>query len=349
MSYQVFMPVYKDGNAVILGKGLFGKVLLVEDQHGKHFAYKKSTRPEYLYNMLKEAQIMIKLGQHSNIMELTTFIPNTIRYEKGVDIVMPKCDGSLLDLIKESYIKNGFGLKEEILFDLVSDIANGITFMQSKNISHCNLKSENILYVVDTKQKSGYRFIIADFTASEDSTVTYVERRNYVCPDKFVKSNVNKTGILTCDVYSLGCVIYEAITGVPLINYKVEKLSDIKKEERQIVKTLQLVGYDFISKLQQEFDLSRFMLTVVKDGEIRSNQILLSAFKNMDYKQQQKWIEFIENMLIPFPSQRKIRLYSYPYLSTSTSQTKTTSMSQTTTSTSEGENTEDEYVVNHLK
>ena len=145
----------------------------------------------------------------------------------------------------------------------------------------------------------------------------------------------------------MGCIIYEAITGVPLIYYKVEKLSDIKKEERQIVKTLQLVGYDFISKLQQEFDLSRFMLTVVKDGEIRSNQILLSAFKNMDYKQQQKWIEFIENMLIPFPSQRKIRLDSYPYLSTS--HTKTTSMSQTTTSTSEGENTEDEYVVNHLK
>ena len=61
MSYQVFVPVCKDGKPIILGEGLFGKVLLVEDQYGKQFAYKKSTRPEYLYNMLKEAKIMMKL------------------------------------------------------------------------------------------------------------------------------------------------------------------------------------------------------------------------------------------------------------------------------------------------
>jgi serine/threonine protein kinase len=340
MSYQVFVPVCKDGKPIILGEGLFGKVLLVEDQYGKQFAYKKSTRPEYLYNMLKEAKIMMKLEQHSNIMELTTYIPCTIRYEKGVDIVMPRCDGSLLNLIKESYTKNGFGLKEEILFDLVNDVANGITFMQSKNISHCNLKSENILYVTDTNQKSGYRFIIADFRASEDSSVRYVERPNYDCPEKFLKSNVNKTGILTCDVYSLGHIIYEAITGTSLLNFNIkEKLTDVQKEEKQIVKTLQLVGYDFISKLQQEFDMTRFMITVSKDGEIRSNQVLLSAFKNLGYTQQQKWIEFIENIFIPFPSQRKIRLYSYPYPN---------SIPNPILEEKNTEEEEEEYVVNHL-
>ena len=338
MSHQVFIPVCKDGKTIILGEGLFGKVLLVEDQYAKQFAYKKSTRPEYLYNMIKEAQIMLTLGQHPNIMELTTFIPHTIRYEKGVDIVMPKCDGSLLDLIKESYAKNGFGIKEEILFDLVNDVANGITFMQSKNISHCNLKSENILYVVDTSKKSGYRFIIADFRASEDSSITYVEKRNYVCPEKFLKSNVNKTGILTCDIYSLGHIVYEAITGISLLNFnKKEKLTDVQKEEKQIIKTLQLVGYDFISKLHQDFDMTRFMMTVSKDGEIRSNQVLLSAFKNLGYTQQQKWIEFIENIFIPFPSQRKIRLYSYPYPNSNLIKNPTLE-----------ENTEEEYVVNHL-
>ncbi len=46
--------------------------------------------------------------------------------------------------------------------------------------------------------------------------------------------------------FSMGCIIYTAITGIFLIHYKDEKnITELQIEERQIIRILQLIGTDF--------------------------------------------------------------------------------------------------------
>lgn len=317
--FQVFTPVFipfrGSNEEIVLGNGAFSTVILVKDQFGRKFAYKKCNRMKYLQNTIKEAKIMTKLGQypqHPNIMELIIAIPRTIRYENGVDIVMPKCDGSLLDLIEERYRKVGFGLTEPVLLDLVQDLVNGLTFMQSKNVTHCDLKPENVLYVLDNTRQSGYRFIIADFGGAEEVAVVNrrIQTNHYRCPENLLNK---KNDIRACDFFSLGCILYTAITSIILIHYKEEKnITELQIEERQIIRILQLIGTDFIQQFNNELDYSRFMKHVGKKGEIHTDPFLLASFKDMDYKFGSEWISYIQNMLIPFPSQRLDYVCCYP-------------------------------------
>ena len=115
------------------------------------------------------------------------------------------------------YKRVGLGLTEPVLLDLVQDLVNGLTFMQSKNVTHCDLKPENVLYVLDNTRQSGYRFIIADFGGAEEIAVVNrrIQTNHYRCPENLLNK---KNDIRACDFFSMGCIIYTAITGIFLYN-----------------------------------------------------------------------------------------------------------------------------------
>jgi hypothetical protein len=57
--------------------------------------------------------------------------------------------------------------------------------------------------------------------------------------------------------------------------------------------------------------LETFVKKIKADGCLDTDECLLKAFEKLEYKHPQKWIDFIKNMLIPFPLKRLLFVKEY--------------------------------------
>lgn len=286
MSYS---HVILDNAPVELGQGTFGTVSLVEDASGTLFAYKTCSYKKYSKRTVDEAYIMKQLVGCPFIVELVDTIPNG----EGLDMVMELCQGDLLDMLKS------FPLEEELVLDLISDVSNGLAFMRSKNMSHCDLKMENILYKFDETRASGVRFLIADFGNVLYSMDYFhpIQTRPYRAGENLMLS----CDISSCDMASLACIIYEFITGDYLV------MSN--NSEDHLAEHLNAIGYDMICEYalpachplliiaQQYYSKGLIGWTgfLTEDG-------FQHAMKNFSHKDE--ITELIQRMLIPLPELR---------------------------------------------
>ena len=286
MSYS---SILQDNAPVELGQGTFGTVFLVEDASGTQFAYKTCTYTKHLERTVEEADVMSQLIGCPFIVELVDTIPKG----EGMDIVMELCEGNLFEFLKS------FPLQEEMVLDLISDISNGLAFMRSKNMSHCDLKMENILYKSDETRPSGFRFLISDFgnVMYSMESFHYIQTRPYRAGENLMRS----CDISSCDMSSLACIIYEFITGKYLV-----QSSD---PDEHLSEHLNAIGYDMILSydLIPVHPLSIISKYYYAYGQIGQKGFLtMDGFQNaMDgFRYKAEITEIIQRMLIPLPSLR---------------------------------------------
>jgi serine/threonine protein kinase len=299
MSYT---QVIKNDIPVVLGKGTFGKVYLVEDESGNKFAYKECNYYKYLNLTLYEAEVMKELLGCPQIVQLVDSVP--VQYGKGCNLVLELCDGTLLDLLADS---DGKGLSESVVLDMIRDVSTGLAFMRSKCISHCDLKMENILYKMDECSKSGYRFLIGDFGNAEfgDTMKSFhrIQSHHYRSGENLMKS----LNISSCDMASLACIIYESITDRYLVN------NSDQEEEAQLETHLNAIGFDLIFKsdinlMHPVNDLAVHMYfegIIEKKGFIEYPE---SHFQrhlvSLGYTHKDEITNLIQRMLLPVPEKR---------------------------------------------
>jgi serine/threonine protein kinase len=286
MSYYLTLH---DNAPVELGQGTFGTVSLVEDASGTLFANKTCTYSKHLKRTVDEADIMRQLVGCPFIVQLVDTIPNG----EGVDIVMELCEGNLLEFLKS------FPLGEDMVLDLISDVSNGLAFMSSKNMSHCDLKMENILYKSDETRPSGFRFLISDFgnVLYSMESFHYIQTRHYRAGENLMRS----CDISSCDMASLACIIYEFITG--------EYLVQSSDPDEHLSEHLNAIGYDMILSydLIPVHPLSIIAKYYYAYGQIGQKGFLtMDGFQNaMDgFRYKTEITEIIQRMLIPLPSLR---------------------------------------------
>jgi serine/threonine protein kinase len=130
--------------------------------------------------------------------------------------------GTLAGLIKKS---DGVGLPELDVKRYTRSILEGICYIHSRGYVHCDLKPENILLVSNRAKAGEFVAKIGDFGLAKKS-----EKRNkkmkidpylrgtalYMAPET-VANHVQES---PCDIWALGCVVLEMLTGKPAWDLK---------------------------------------------------------------------------------------------------------------------------------
>lgn len=182
--------VYK-AKDLLLGRPVAVKIL--------HDQFKSDT--EFINKFHREAQAAARLS-HPNIVNI---------YDVGVNenlhyIVMEYVPGSTL---KDKIRQEGHLSVPESL-RIAKDIAGALAHAHANNLVHCDIKPHNILMMPDGSAK------VADFgiaRAVTESTMTYsgnvVGSVHYFSPEQAKGTMITPKS----DVYSLGVVLYEMLTG----------------------------------------------------------------------------------------------------------------------------------------
>ena len=191
-----------------LGKGSYAVVKLAMHRVTKEkFAIKIYTRESLLdpqkRNTVKNEINILKQLNHINIMKLYEVINSSkylylvLEYIKGV---------SLLDVIKTEklhYIEQHKAIK------LFIQIVKGISYCQSKNINHRDIKLENILVIKDDIIK------IIDFGFAVKGSKDTYQKLFCGTPSYMPPEIVNKEKYIAqySDVWSLGVLLYTMLYG----------------------------------------------------------------------------------------------------------------------------------------
>ena len=191
-----------------LGKGSYAVVKLAKHKVTQEkFAIKIYTKESLLdpqkRNTVKNEINILKQLNHINIMKLYEVIDSSkylylvLEYIKGI---------SMLDVIKNEKFHY---IEEQRAIKLFVQIVKGISYCQSKNINHRDIKLENILVIKDDIIK------IIDFGFSVKGSKDSYQKLFCGTPSYMPPEIVNKEKYIAqySDVWSLGVLLYAMLYG----------------------------------------------------------------------------------------------------------------------------------------
>lgn len=200
-----------------LGGGRFGDVFLGRDTIlEKKFALKISrTRKEEIRMLKDEAKLLASLN-HPNIVRFY----NIDFIENKFVLVMEYIEGKILrDLI----IDGGIDINEAV--NIITQILDAVYYAHNAYVLHRDLKPENILITEreETKTVKITDFGLARFIKSGSVSSSTAGTPLYMAPEAW-SGNFNEKS----DIWSIGVILYELLTGVP--PFLDDNLSGLKRK-----------------------------------------------------------------------------------------------------------------------
>ena len=194
-----------------LGKGAFGSVrIATRKKDGKIYAM-KSVNIGKLDNKEKEAA----LNEVRILASLSH--PNIIGYKdafydersKSLNIVMEYADdGDISHKIKEN-LKRRLRFEESTLWEWIIQILEGIKYLHDNKIMHRDLKCANIFLMKNGQLKIGD--LNVSKLAKSHMARTQTGTPFYLAPEIWKDTPYDNK----CDIWSVGCIIYELCTSRP--------------------------------------------------------------------------------------------------------------------------------------
>ena len=164
----------------------------------------KGEAKETIQTFEKEAEILSKFNCRNIVKYYDSYKDNNNIY-----ILMKYCDGDNLRNFIDKNMKRNTLIEEDILKDIIKQLCIGIKEIHNKEIIHRDLKQKNIF--INDKM----HIKIGDFGISKqkqfDSYKSHTITKNKAGTDYYIAPEIIKEGIYNnkCDIWSLGCIIYE--------------------------------------------------------------------------------------------------------------------------------------------
>ena len=235
-------------------------------------------------NFRRELQNLHNL-KHPNIIHILDYLNNqSYNY-----IVLEYCNGGNLREYLQKYMeKNNAPLNEFFIQKILRQIAPALEFMHSKNIIHRDIKLENILLNFNTypnipkngKRPQALKFseksLNKDFSAKitglnfskdliqDNMGSTILGTPLYMSPDvvERLDNKTNKKYNTSADLWSLGVITYELLTGTtPFVGSKYEEVfqnieKGLYKLPKQLKPSIEIIS--FINGLLQYYPEKRY-------------------------------------------------------------------------------------------
>lgn len=202
----------------VLGKGSFGTVLKCYDEKRQETVAMKITRQGTNFrNQAKlEIDILLKLNNFPSLNSLVVKLLKVFDWQGHLVLVFELLSFNLYQLIKcTKYNGVSLDLVRKFALQLVQTLHQ--LEIHKPPIIHCDLKPENIL--LRNQNRSGIRLI--DFGSAcyqSRRMFRYIQSRFYRSPEVIL--NLDYTTAI--DRWSLGCVLVEMHTGLPLFDGRSE-------------------------------------------------------------------------------------------------------------------------------
>ena len=248
----------------LLGTGGMSEVYFAQDIRSdtkvaiKILDKKLSKDPEYIKRFKREVEISRTLS-HPNIIKIISCGTDKGRYY----IIYEYIEGMTLD----KYIKSKkLSIKEIKVVTL--QILKGLSYAHSKNIIHRDIKPSNIMI-------SNGNVKILDFgiaRATTKSTITktgmFMGSPHYTSPEQIDGKKIDHR----TDIYSLGIVLYEMVTGrvpfqadTPLGFVKAHSYEQVPKIKRKIPSYLEEIIFKCLEKRpDNRYESAKIIFDLIK-------------------------------------------------------------------------------------
>ncbi|KII67159.1 Dual specificity tyrosine-phosphorylation-regulated kinase 4 [Thelohanellus kitauei] len=203
-----------------LGKGSFGQVVKsINVINGSSVAIKILNTTKSVSSIISEIEMINYLNRNDSENLFVKYIED---FNVG-DIhcvVFELLGENLFDYLK----KNNFtGMIFEQVYCITYQLAKALFKLAQLKIVHCDIKPENIAFVLDDQKRFTIKLI--DFGSScwnGKAIYRYIQSRFYRAPEVILELGYDNM----IDIWSVGCVIVELITGVPLFpgNNELEQI-----------------------------------------------------------------------------------------------------------------------------
>jgi len=203
----------------LIGEGGMGKVYLAEHvEIGKRVAVKVlhpsySRLPDLVERFRREARAASKIG-HPHIVDVTD---SGTTEDGAVYFVMEYLEGVELG----SVIEREGALDPARAIKIASEICRALAAAHAQNIIHRDLKPENIFLI---NRDGAADFVkVLDFGIAKTTEAEQARERKLTSPGMAMgtpeymspEQAAGRAADARCDVYALGAILYEMLTGVP--------------------------------------------------------------------------------------------------------------------------------------
>uniref|UniRef100_A0A7N8WTB7 dual-specificity kinase n=1 Tax=Mastacembelus armatus TaxID=205130 RepID=A0A7N8WTB7_9TELE len=196
----------------VIGKGSFGQVVKAFDHKLQSHVALKMVRNEKRFH--RQAAEEIRILEHlrkqdkDSSMNVIHMLEN-FTFRNHICMTFELLSMNLYELIKKNKFQ-GFSLP--LVRKFAHSILQCLDLLYKNRIIHCDLKPENIL--LKQQGRSGIKVIDFGSSCFEHQRVyTYIQSRFYRAPEVILGSRYG----MPIDMWSLGCILAELLTGYPLL------------------------------------------------------------------------------------------------------------------------------------
>uniref|UniRef100_A0A1I8B9A0 Dual specificity tyrosine-phosphorylation-regulated kinase mbk-2 n=1 Tax=Meloidogyne hapla TaxID=6305 RepID=A0A1I8B9A0_MELHA len=196
----------------VIGKGSFGQVIKAFDHKYQQYVALKIVRNEKRFHRQAEEEIRIldhlKKQDVDGVFNVIHMLDHfTFRNHKCITFELLSIN--LYELIKKNKFQ-GFSLT--LVRKFAHSILQCLELLHLNHLIHCDLKPENVL--LKTPNRSSIKVIDFGSSCFDDQRIySYIQSRFYRAPEVILGGKYG----MPIDMWSLGCILAELLTGYPLL------------------------------------------------------------------------------------------------------------------------------------